>query len=509
MDTMSELSLGAAVDTSAPLQLVRAAAALRWKRPDLTATLAELALDAADDAATWVTAAGWLLHGRTVLGDGRQVACDLIDGLARWSGGGADLMTGPQGRRLRVELAGPARRAGDPAAARTLLAADPGADTLDAELHADVLTELARCAVDDAPDTADAALDAAEQAWLATGCEPGVAAVLLLRAARDRRTGRAAAAAVGACAGLARVNAGGRRAGGTGSDHLAAALTAEWIAALVDAGRVEEARNEAAPAANRLLTTARPSRQLAGLRLAVARVAAVGDASGTDDVLAALEPAAQDAADADVPELEAACRSMLGELHEAAGRLDAALTAVRAAMAAERRDHDRGARLRTRLAAATDTWAGSPSGHGAARQTTWGFLTDPATGGPTDTRTEADRGGRVDEGTDTAGERPARAAGRRAPAEPEPEPRRAGPDASRQLERRHRCRAPGTQARGGGRGARSPGQRPRCPSSGAHLPSGTRRRRRTDRSRRARSEWCRTHGRDRRRRLTPGQGART
>ena len=504
---MSELSLGAAVDTSAPLQLVRAAAALRWKRPDLTATLAELALDAADDAATWVTAAGWLLHGRTVLGDGRQVACDLIDGLARWSGGGADLMTGPQGRRLRVELAGPARRAGDPAAARTLLAADPGADTLDAELHADVLTELARCAVDDAPDTADAALDAAEQAWLATGCEPGVAAVLLLRAARDRRTGRAAAAAVEACAGLARVNAGGRRAGGTGSDHLAAALTAEWIAALVDAGRVEEARNEAAPAANRLLTTARPSRQLAGLRLAVARVAAVGDTA--DDVLAALEPAAQDAADADVPELEAACRSMLGELHEAAGRLDAALSAVRAAMAAERRDHDRGARLRTRLAAATDTWAGSPSGHGAARQTTWGFLTDPATGGPADTRTEADRGGRVDEGTDTA---------RRAPG-PSGRPPctgrfgagagRAGPDASRQLERRHRCRAPRTQARGGGRGAprlvRGPVARARERTSRAVRgvgdgPIGVAR---------ARSEWCGTPGRDRRRRLTPGQGART
>ena len=54
-----------------------------------------------------------------------------------------------------------------------------------------MLTELARCAVDDAPDTADTALDAAEQAWLATGCEPGVAAVLLLRAARDRRAGRA------------------------------------------------------------------------------------------------------------------------------------------------------------------------------------------------------------------------------------------------------------------------------------------------------------------------------
>ena len=212
-----------------------------------------------------------------MLGDGRQVACDLIDGLARWGDGGVDLMAGPQGRRLRVELAGPARRAGDPAGARALLAADPGPTPSTASFTPDVLTELARCAVDDAPDTADSALDAAEQAWLASG----------MRARGRRRCcccvppatgGRAVRPPPrwGAFAGLARVDAGGRRAGGAGSDHLAAALTAEWIAALVDAGRVEEARSEAVPAANRLLATARPSRQLAGLRLAVARVAAVG-----------------------------------------------------------------------------------------------------------------------------------------------------------------------------------------------------------------------------------------
>jgi hypothetical protein len=373
---MSAQRLDASFDTSAPLQLVRAAATLRWKRPDLTVTLAELALDAADDAATWVTAAGWLLHGRTLLGDGRQMACDLLDGLGRWGDVGAELMIGPQGRRLRIELAAPARRTGEPVIARSLLAADPGVDVLDAELRADVLTELARCAADEAPDTADAALDAAEQAWSAAGCEPGVASVLLVRAARDRRAGRVDAAVDAAVAGLARVNASGRRAGGTDCDHLAAALTAEWIAALVDAGRLEEARADAVPAADRLLGTTRPSRQLAALRLAIARVAAVHE--GADAVLAVLEPAAQDAADGDVPELESACRSMLGELHEAAGRLDAALGAVRAAMAAERCDHDRGARLRTRLAAATATWAGRPSGRGEARYPALSSLADSA-----------------------------------------------------------------------------------------------------------------------------------
>ncbi|MGZ8749862.1 MAG: hypothetical protein ACXWYP_03170, partial [Pseudonocardia sp.] len=236
--------------------------------------------------------------------------------------------------------------------------------------------ELARCAVDEVPDTADAALDAAEQAWLTLGCEPGVASVLLVRATRDRRAGRADASVAAAVAGLARVNASGRRAGGTESDHLAAALTAEWIAALVDAGRMDEVGSDAVPAANRLLTATRPSRQLAGLRLAVARVAAVSESA--DTVLAALEPAAQDAADGDVPELESACRSMLGELHEAVGRLDAALTAVRAAMAAERCDHDRGARLRTRLATVAATWAGRPSGHGVARYAALSSLPDAA-----------------------------------------------------------------------------------------------------------------------------------
>jgi hypothetical protein len=330
-----------------------------------------------------VAAAGWLLHGRNLLGDGRQIACDLLDGLRRWGDAGVELMTGPPGRRLRIELAGPARRTGEQAVAQALLAADPGVDARDGELRADVLAELARCAVDQVPDTADAALDAAEQAWLAVGCEPGVASVLLVRATRDRRAGRADASVAAAVAGLARVNASGRRSGGTESDHLAAALTAEWIAALVDADRMDEVRSHAVPAANRLLTATRPSRQLAGLRLAVARVAAVSESA--DTVLAALEPAAQDAADGDVPELESACRSMLGELHEAVGRLDAALTAVRAAMAAERCDHDRGARLRTRLATVAATWAGRPSGHGVARYPASSSLPDgalePAGGG--------------------------------------------------------------------------------------------------------------------------------
>jgi hypothetical protein len=47
-------------------------------------------------------------------------------------------------------------------------------------------------------------------------------------------------------------------------------------------------------------------------------------------------------------------------------------------MAAERCDHDRGARLRTRLAAVAATWAGQPSGHGVARNPALNPLPDAA-----------------------------------------------------------------------------------------------------------------------------------
>ena len=362
MDTARAGRADAAVDGPAALPLVRAAAALRWTRPDLTATLAELALESAPDAETWVAAAGWLLHGRAALGDGRDTASALLDGLARWGDVAAVVMRGPEGRRLRVELAGLARRIGEASVARTLLASVPGADEADPELRADALTEFARCAVDDAPDSVDGALSVAEEAWRAVGCAPGVASVTLLRAARSRRAARADAAAAEAVDGLATVDVRGRRAGATAADHVAAALTAEWIAALVDGGRLDEARGEGLAAANRLVATARPSRQVAGLRLAIARLTAVEESP--DAVLAALEPAAQAAADSDVPELESACRSMLGELHEAAGRLDAAVAALRGAITADRRDRDRAAHLRAHLAGAAERWAGGPAAPG-------------------------------------------------------------------------------------------------------------------------------------------------
>src|SRR5690242_11220233 len=113
MDPVDAGRGGAAPEVAAP-HLLRAAAALRWTRPDLTATLAGLVLDAATEPRTWAAAAGWALHGRAAVGDGRETAADLLEQLGRWGAEVPVLMTGPHGRRLRLELTGTAHHIGEP-----------------------------------------------------------------------------------------------------------------------------------------------------------------------------------------------------------------------------------------------------------------------------------------------------------------------------------------------------------------------------------------------------------
>ena len=92
------------------------------------------------------------------------------------------------------------------------------------------------------------------------------AALALFSAAALRRSGRPDSAVDHAAGGLARLD--GIRAAqeGTPSRHLAAALAAEWITALVEACRTDDAREACAPMARQLRTTARPTRQIALLR---------------------------------------------------------------------------------------------------------------------------------------------------------------------------------------------------------------------------------------------------
>ncbi len=328
--------------------LVKAAAALRWARPDLTAELADHVLEeasAADQQELWLAAAGWAVHARASTGDGRATAHAVLAALTRW---GSDALAGAAAHRLRIELALVAAVAGEVESARRLLAGVVAAD--DPELTADLLCAHARCAVEDAPDEVAAALDAAVTAWAMVGgrsAELGGASVALVRAVVERRAGRPAAAVEHAADGLARLER-GRAGSGTPSGHLAAALAAEWISALLDAGRVAEARDGCGALLPRLAERARPTRQLALLRLTVTRALAAQDAGA--DTAELLTQAADDAAGSDVPDLEAVCRTALGALHEQAGRLDVALAALQLAVEAERRDRGRSRRFLAALA---------------------------------------------------------------------------------------------------------------------------------------------------------------
>ncbi|MDT7706473.1 MAG: collagen type alpha, partial [Pseudonocardiales bacterium] len=158
------------------------------------------------------------------------------------------------------------------------------------------------------------------------------------------------------------------------SRHLAAGLAAEWIGGLLDAGRLEEAREGCAPLGPRLNDTTRPSRQMALLRLTVARTLAT---SGSDAVARELEQAARDAGACDVPDLESVCWSTLGALQEKTDRLDEVLGSIRLGVAAQRRDEARAGRFRAALdsvmttvpevGAAESGVAAVPAGDGAQR----------------------------------------------------------------------------------------------------------------------------------------------
>src|SRR5690606_28317458 len=123
---------------------------------------------------------------------------------------------------------------------------------------------------------------------------------------------------------------------------------AEWISALLDAGRAAEAWEGCSALLPRLSEQARPSRQLALLRLTVARAVAGQDTAAHSAQL--LEQAAEDAAAGDVPDLEAVCRTALGALQEQAGHLETALETLQRGVAAERRDRSRSRRFRAALA---------------------------------------------------------------------------------------------------------------------------------------------------------------
>jgi hypothetical protein len=332
--------------TASGAGLLASAVALRWSRPDLTAALAEHVGEVrAGDDRTWVAAAGWLVHGRAAIGDGRQCASDALAEIARR---GQGLLDDPAADRLRIEIATLAAGQCEPAVARSLVAPVLAADR-SADVRADAYGVLARCVMEERPATIGEATRRAEVAWGEMGgadADIASASLALISAAALRRSGHPDSAVDHAAEGLARLDDIRAAQEGAPSRHLAAALAAEWITALVEAGRTDDAREACAPMAQQLRKTARPTRQIALLRLAVAR--AVAD-SAPAAAVEALEQAAQDAAACDTPDLEGLCLSTLGALREQAGRLDAALDSMRRGVAAQRRDRARSERFREAL----------------------------------------------------------------------------------------------------------------------------------------------------------------
>ncbi|MBW0116005.1 hypothetical protein [Pseudonocardia abyssalis] len=328
-------------------QVFAATTALRWTRPDLAGALAGHLMESADGASdrdSWLTAAGWRVHAAAAVGDGREIASEVLEALSRW---GSDALMAPAAVRLRLELAVLGHDAGETGTATALLGSVPG-DDADPEVLADAAIARLRCGGDGPLDPTDSLA-----AWTSVGgpaAQVGSAAALLLTAAADRRNGRPVEAVARAADGLSRLDrARPSPRALSPSPHLAAALAAEWISSLIEAGRSDQASEGSRPLRERLVEHTRPTRQLALLRLTLTRVAAAEAGGAAGDLVRELERAAHEAAASDTPELEHICRTALGEVHEFAGRSDAARESVRLAVVADRRHRVRAARFRTAL----------------------------------------------------------------------------------------------------------------------------------------------------------------
>jgi len=148
---------------TADAELLASAVALRWSRPDLTAAVAEhVAGTWVADNRTWVAATGWLVHGRATVGDGREHASDALTELLSRD---PALFDDPAADRLRIEVATLAAVQREPAVARQLV--EPLGHDRPAEVQADALAVLARCAFEDRPAVVGEAIRRATDAWTA------------------------------------------------------------------------------------------------------------------------------------------------------------------------------------------------------------------------------------------------------------------------------------------------------------------------------------------------------
>lgn len=345
--------------------VVKAAESLRWLRPDLTSALADhvLAEAAADgDRDRWLAAAGWAVHARSATGDGRMVASEILGGLARW---GSAALAAPSAHRLRVELAGLAAAAGQARGGRRLLEPVIAAGAHSA-LQADAYCALARCAVEDRPADVPDALRRAGAIWAELDGPRGgfgTASVALVAAVAERRAGRPAEAVLRAVEGLVRLAGVAGRGTRPQSGHLAAALATEWISALLDVGRSEEAGRAGLPVGTQFADEHAPI------------ATGPGPCGGTEGP----QHTASDPVEIEASDLDAVCRSMVAALYESRSRMEDDLDTRRFGTVAQERDRSRDAAFVAALRAAaafepyvTTTGAASDPerGHGRAHVAT-------------------------------------------------------------------------------------------------------------------------------------------
>ncbi|MDN5919631.1 MAG: hypothetical protein L0I76_31790, partial [Pseudonocardia sp.] len=329
--------------------MLEAAAALRWRRPRVTAELAhQVAEDAAaaGDGPLWLRAAGWYLHGRAATEDAREAAVEILTSSESLPGGAG--LDDVDAARLRVELAVIAQGNGDVEEARSLVGGSGAIATLGIpdDLELDRVAVLVRCALAGAGSDLEQLRRSVDRIGGRLRAEPAALADLLAGAIH-RSCDDQGAAAASALSGLANL-------GWTpdvpdavpASPHLAAALFSQWITALLDGGSAGDV-SSAVRAVRDQQDRVDDGRQGVLLRLTLAR--ALPDTPGR--TAAALRDVADRAARVGVPSLEAACRATQAEVHEGVGEYREALAALRAGTVAERADRDCGQRFRDALAA--------------------------------------------------------------------------------------------------------------------------------------------------------------
>ncbi|MET0190921.1 MAG: hypothetical protein ABW212_18105, partial [Pseudonocardia sediminis] len=344
--------------------MLEAAAALRWRRPRLTADLAHQVVQdaaAAGDGALWLRSAGWYLHGRAATEDAREAAVEILTSADSFPGGAG--IDDADGARLRVELAAIAQANGDVEEARALVGGSEVAATRSGPdgIELDRAAVLVRCALAGPGGDPERLRRSVEELGRRLRGEPAALAELLVgsihRAGDDQR-----AASASALSGLANL-------GWTpdtpdsppASPHLAAALFSQWITALLDGGSSDDVA-AAVRAVRDQQELPDSGRQGVLLRLTLAR--ALPDTA--ERTAAALRDVADRAARAGAPSLEAACRATQAEVHEGVGDFREALAALRAGMVAERVDRECGQRFRDALAAVMASRSGSAAGTGRA-----------------------------------------------------------------------------------------------------------------------------------------------